>query len=313
MVYLALVSYIGAAMTVCSVYDSGYLLYKKKRSVLSVAEIQLDECEYLMNHKPNFSKKKPTSTSETMPRSCIEKVLDQIYQWDNNFRFTTIALSTYMVAFILLLYLPVTFIVLYTTLITKSMSFFIYFFQPTLKMSTLIQFYLINFKVFLFLDLEKWPFKTEIILSAIITMTGLGIQLLRIVNNYKKHKKELHKGKCDDIPSADKLGAKTIIAQSSLYPGYFIQYVVGSLVIVFHLLLFIIIILRILWAQPVVLNMIFIFLLPLGICYAFQWLIGRYAGIFVTSDHSENATNSINMPVYTNSMYFTFIPSKSFL
>ena len=53
----------------------------------------------------------------------IRKYLHKIYQWEDTFRFTTMIISTYTVAFIILIHLTSTFIFLYTTQKKSYMSY----------------------------------------------------------------------------------------------------------------------------------------------------------------------------------------------
>ncbi len=46
-------------------------------------------------------------------QSCIKKIFNSIYQWDDDFRFTTLAICTYTVAIIFLYYLACTLVFLY--------------------------------------------------------------------------------------------------------------------------------------------------------------------------------------------------------
>jgi hypothetical protein len=56
-------------------------------------------------------------------RSCFKKCFDKIYQWDEHFLFSTMIVYTYTINFIILFYLTMRFIFLYTTRMMSPISF----------------------------------------------------------------------------------------------------------------------------------------------------------------------------------------------
>lgn len=66
----------------------------------------------------------PSLVSESPEdRSFFQKTRDWIYKWDENFRYSTIVLSTYLVNYIILFHLTCIFSFLYTTRKMNSLSF----------------------------------------------------------------------------------------------------------------------------------------------------------------------------------------------
>jgi hypothetical protein len=62
-------------------------------------------------------------------RSWFKKLLDSIYIWDNNFRFSVMIVSTYTIAAVFLFYLACTFVFLYLSRITTLIAFIKFYIQ----------------------------------------------------------------------------------------------------------------------------------------------------------------------------------------
>jgi hypothetical protein len=62
-------------------------------------------------------------------RSCFKKLLDSIYIWDDNFRFSVMIVSTYTIAAVFLFYLACTFVFLYLSRITTLIAFIKFYIQ----------------------------------------------------------------------------------------------------------------------------------------------------------------------------------------
>jgi hypothetical protein len=57
-------------------------------------------------------------------QSYLKKLLNSIYVWDEDFRFTTMVVCTYIVAIVFLYYLACTFVFLYILRTTGHIAFF---------------------------------------------------------------------------------------------------------------------------------------------------------------------------------------------
>jgi hypothetical protein len=68
---------------------------------------------------------------EKANKSPFQKFINSIYHWNDDFRFTTIATCTYMVAFFFLYYLACTFIFLYISRTTGHISFLKFYIEST--------------------------------------------------------------------------------------------------------------------------------------------------------------------------------------
>jgi hypothetical protein len=63
--------------------------------------------------------------------SCFQKFINYFYHFDDDFRFTTMAMCTYTVAFVFLYYLACTFVFLYVTRTTGHAAFLKFYFEST--------------------------------------------------------------------------------------------------------------------------------------------------------------------------------------
>ncbi|CAF1135919.1 unnamed protein product [Rotaria sp. Silwood1] len=134
-----------------------------------------------------------------------------IYEWDKHFRFTTVAISTYIVAFIFLFHLTGTVILLYKT--------------PT---NSLIRCTKHLFEVILNIEVKEWSFQGEVIISAIITMIIYGIQLFLTIKNYRKCMGDLYNKYLEEPELCKKLKKREIIRKSTQYPSYLLLYLLGG-------------------------------------------------------------------------------------
>ncbi|CAF4774680.1 unnamed protein product, partial [Rotaria sp. Silwood1] len=124
-------AYIAAELCVRFVYDSIYIPLKEKQSIWSVSISLLTELEQAKYHITKLLRRRYFSSSliitqqNTMTntqndkehkskqqnvnkQSSIKKFLESFYNWDDDFRYTTIATCTYTVAFVFLYYLAFT-------------------------------------------------------------------------------------------------------------------------------------------------------------------------------------------------------------
>jgi hypothetical protein len=126
------------------IYDSIYVQIKKKKSIWSTPHEQLAEAELSKYYVTKLLRRNHRSTQSTAQQntdtdsssdehesdqeekanqSKNRKFTDYIYHWNNDFRFTTMVLCTYTVAFVFLYYLTCTFIFLNISRTTGHISF----------------------------------------------------------------------------------------------------------------------------------------------------------------------------------------------
>ena len=136
-----MLSFTTAELWVRLLYDSIYVQIKKKKSICSTPDEQLDEVELskyyvtkLLRRTRRLTKRTTLNTNrspdehetkqeEKANRSKIRKFINSIYHWNDEFRFSTMVLCTYTVAFVFLYYLTCTFIFLNTSRTTGHISF----------------------------------------------------------------------------------------------------------------------------------------------------------------------------------------------
>ncbi|CAF4408462.1 unnamed protein product, partial [Rotaria sp. Silwood2] len=134
--YFLFLAYIAAELCVRFVYDSIYILLKEKQSIWSAFISPLDKLEQTKYYVAKLLRRRYSSSSliinqqNTMTnnqndkehkskqqnvnkQSSIKKFLEFFYNWDDDFRYTTIATCTYTVAFVFLYYLACTSVFLY--------------------------------------------------------------------------------------------------------------------------------------------------------------------------------------------------------
>ncbi|CAF0817214.1 unnamed protein product [Adineta steineri] len=119
-----LLSYISAELTIRFIYDSIYLNYMKKPSVKEPPmtpgiEFNIHKSTGVPPKFPNHDNGSSTYWSH------IRKVVSNIYQWNSDFQFTTIAMCAYTLAFVLLFYLTCVF-TFQSIMGTSSMYFLIF-------------------------------------------------------------------------------------------------------------------------------------------------------------------------------------------
>ncbi len=147
-------SYIGAELCVRFAYDSIRVPIKKGKTIWSAPVVQLDESEFAKYYvtklfRRNRRSRQPISRpdknseddlvdheheaelQENANQSRLRKFFRSIYHWNDDFRFTTIATCTYMVAFVFLYYLACTFIFLYISRTTGHVSFLKFYLEST--------------------------------------------------------------------------------------------------------------------------------------------------------------------------------------
>ena len=119
-------SYIAAELCVRFVYDSIYLSLKHKQHVHPVPDKPMDNSD--QNHvtkllRSNSHRAQAITQQNKANQSRFRKILNSIYVWDDDFRFTTMIICIYTVAIVFLYYLTCTFIFLYLSRTTGHIAF----------------------------------------------------------------------------------------------------------------------------------------------------------------------------------------------
>jgi hypothetical protein len=247
------------------------------------------------NDDPKPVQETPLSgTNSPNNRSFYQKLCDQIYRiyrWDENFLYSSMAISTYTVNFIILYHLTCAFSFLYTTRMMSPISFMTNIFEQILSIGQLIYFHL-NYFCFFSLEIKDRVFHVEIIVSAIITAFIYGIQLFLGMKNFREH--VVNYRALDEKILRDNKGIsfEEVPSKSIQYPGYLLRYTIGGFVITFHLLIFVTVIPRLFFRYPYAFKWILEFISPLLIFYVLQWLIARDISGFMNIDTPGNAEST---------------------
>jgi hypothetical protein len=126
-------------------YDSIYIILKKGKNIGDILPRKIEQYSFPKEYMKKCCSENATTAKVKIPKNDhlnrqgywfrirkyiidhVREYANKIYEWEDDFRYTTIAICTYTVAFIFLFYLTGTVILLYTTetkgylLYTKSM------------------------------------------------------------------------------------------------------------------------------------------------------------------------------------------------
>jgi len=263
--HFGLLSYITAELCVRFVYDSIYVPLKKKQSIWLSPVAQLDEYAFAKFYVTRLFRRnvhtarradleevdiddlidyehENRSQAKRKP-SKIKKYLNEIYTWNDDFRFTTIATCTYTVAVVFLYYLACTLVFLYTSRTAGHISFI--------------------------------------------------------------------RGIYEDVPSTQNFKANSIAAKSVHYSGFLVGYMAWGFVICFHLIFFIMIIIRIASLQIRYFEIVLAFTVPVLVVYLLKMVSISSAGKFFFIQDAEEKLNLKNRKVYAIFVYFNFFAGKS--
>jgi hypothetical protein len=335
-VYCFLIGYIAAELTIRLFYDSMYIARKNGRNIWDLVHRKIDKYSYLMDYQNKRilrkSNKRVTiggnniAENDNSPQQgCwvrtrrflidhFRKYANRIYQMEDDFRFTTMVICTFTVAFIILIHLTSTFIFLYTTQKKSYISYSQHIFELILNIGMLLIYNVYLIKCFFsFSEVEEWSFQSEVILSAIITMLFYGIQLLLSIKNYRRNMGKLYQVFSDDINSAPKLEKHEIIPKSMQYPGFVLVYLLGGYVLWFHTIFFIVTILNVIRTQTGSSKWELRIFISVLILYFLQKTITRIINTLFTGYHPQDENDlRLNRP-YSILMYINLISSKSFV
>ncbi|CAF3157984.1 unnamed protein product, partial [Rotaria sp. Silwood2] len=306
-------AYIAAELCVRFVYDSIYIPLKEKQSIWSAFISPLDELEKAKYYIAKLLRRRYSSSSliinqqNTMTnnqndkehkskqqnvnkQSSIKKFLEFFYNWDDDFRYTTIATCTYTVAFVFLYYLACTSVFLYMSR-TKGHITFI---KSYIEYSANIE---LN---------ETFSFKNEIILSTIFTTFVFGFQLLIGMNNYKRHRLQINKNIYLEVPQLKISELDSVVSKSLRYSGFLIGYMAWGFVICFHLILLLLISIRILLFKIRHIELILAIIVPVLIIYVLTMLSMKSIGKFLFIQNIDKKPMLKCGKLYEIFAYFSF-------
>ncbi|CAF4415024.1 unnamed protein product [Rotaria sp. Silwood2] len=223
-------------------------------------------------------------------QSSIKKFLEFFYNWDDDFRYTTIATCTYTVAFVFLYYLACTSVFLYMSR-TKGHITFI---KSYIEYSANIE---LN---------ETFSFKNEIILSTIFTTFVFGFQLLIGMNNYKRHRLQINKNIYLEVPQLKISELDSVVSKSLRYSGFLIGYMAWGFVICFHLILLLLISIRILLFKIRHIELILAIIVPVLIIYVLTMLSMKSIGKFLFIQNIDKKPMLKCGKLYEIFAYFSF-------
>ena len=304
-------------------YDCCYFQFMKKAIKL---ESPLTPSDGFNMHQSMPSPERKSSRKNSYSKYCSKAtyLLNKIYQWDTEFRYTTIATSTYTIAFVLLHYLTCMF-TFQSLMGTSSISFYILCMEFIFEIGIVLLSICFNrLSDFFCLDVNDWSFGGEIILSGIITMIIFGYQFFKEMINYREHTKQLKDDNCEQIPRLNESEKESIAHKSIGYLTSIILNIIGSFFIWFHIILFLTILSSLLSFRAFTaqihrlefLSSIISFVAPLLVLYGLKKTLTQWFRIFISSDQdhgrNHNQNNLPNEKSYSILMYFTFISSKLF-
>lgn len=313
-------------------YDSIYVSIKKRRSIWSAPIAQFDELEFAQYYVQKLFRRNRGVSRETYPangdnvtdhesesqqqhasnQSRIKKFFDFFYCWDDDFRFTTMAMCTYTVAIVFLYYLACTFVFLYTSRTSGHISFIRYYIEQSANVGKLgFEIVFLRLTLLKYLEInDGFTFKREIILSAVFTAIIYGFQLFVGMQNYKKHKLELYQGIYVDVPRSDDSKPNSIAANSVHYSGFLVGYMAWGFVICFHFILLLLIGIRILSLQIRHVEIALAIIVPILVIYLLKMLSMASAGKFLFIQKLDDKLNLKSRQTYAIFLYFSFFAGK---
>ena len=333
--HFVLLSYIGAELFVRFFYDSIYLPLKRKGSIWSPPIGEDDEVSFARAYVTQLlsrghrsqpmapEQSKPSRASTESPeevltadksdRARVQKVLDSIYQWNDNFRFSTMATCTYTVAFVFLYYLTCSFIFLYvsrTTGHTSSLKAFVEYMLQIGQWWCFDRWWSMPLDR---LELEgPFSFHSEIIFSAVVTALIYGYHLIIGMRNYKKHRIQLRKRIYEDIPSPIQrnISLNKMPSYAVHHSGFLVSYMAWGFVICFHLILIIAILFRLVRMQIRVINLTSSIIIPIVLVYMLKMASMTSIGRFLVIRQSDSNRLIKDRESYAIFVYFSFFAGR---
>ncbi|CAF1148324.1 unnamed protein product, partial [Didymodactylos carnosus] len=305
-------SYIASELTVRFLYDSCYKQVKSKKSIWASPVMEYDEYQFsryyvmkLFRRNPKYYPNDQTNSVpgttditnddeewrwyEKQEKSRVKLFLDKIYPWDDDFRFTTIALCTYTVAIIFLYYLACTLVFLYLSRTFGHTAFLRSYLEQVLNV-----------------ELSGWSFKLEVLSSAFLTSLLYLWQLFNGMLTYKKHKKELFQGIYLNVPTSAGMKPNSVAAKSVHYSGFLVGYMAWGYIICFHLIFFVLGILRLFRARVRYIELLMTIIVPVLVIYLMKLVMVSSAGKCLFIQDLGDKLNLKNRKTYAVFVYFNF-------
>jgi hypothetical protein len=126
------------------------------------------------------------------------------------------------------------------------------------------------------------------------------------INNYKKHKLQLFKGIYEDISSATNFTSNTIASNSIRYFGFLVGHMTCGFLVLFHLIFFFLIAIRIISSSIHYNELVFTIIIPVLVVYSLITVGISTAARFLF-------IQNINRKIYAIFVYFTFFAGKMYL
>ncbi|KAI0986633.1 hypothetical protein GJ496_007339 [Pomphorhynchus laevis] len=250
----------------------------------------------------------PNQQYTFMIQTKLRKLLSSVYVWRHDFRYSTIAVCTFVTAFVFLYYLACT-LAFYHLSRTEGHGFVLnFYFKHILNIKPEPA------KKYLNLDYENTSsisnaltFWREICCASIFAYVVFAVQMFHSMKQYRANKLMMYKGIFEDIPSARHLEPSKMIAQSVHYSGFLIGYMAWGFIIVFYLALIVTCTVSILFRQRIeYIATAIAFLVPVFMIYALKILLVRSTSkaVFTQGFGSKMALN--NRRIHAVFVYFNF-------
>ena len=256
-------------------------------------------------------RKKFSNIENRTSRFHIQEFVAKFYEFDDNFRFSTMTTCTYTVAIVFLYYLACTFTFLYSSRTTGQVIFIKSIIEYVLQIGELENFLRFDSldQWYCFLELENsFHFQNEVTASSIVTVLIFACQLFYGMKNYKEHKQQLYKGIDEDIPLVTHFSSYRIASDSVHYSGFLVGYMAWGFVICFHAILLFSIIIRLIFSRSYDIETMLSVIVPIFIFYFLKSTFLRsISNILFTSSTERSLPKSTIMILKKRKSYATFL------
>ena len=153
---------------------------------------------------------------------------------------------------------------------------------------------------------DGFSLRREVIASAVLTVIIYSFQLLRGMENYKKHKRDICKGIHLDVPDPKHSKPDVIASNSVHYSGFLVGYMAWGFVICFHAILVLLIIIRLLALQSLHIELVLAVIVPILAIYFLKMLSISSAGKFLFVRKVDKKLSLTSRKTYAVFLYFSF-------
>jgi hypothetical protein len=268
--------------------------YKCNKTVLSFTRFfgNLTNIKYQYNSDLEIKSK---SNIAQRFKSTLKNVFKfSVYDWKDNFRFTSRFINMHVVALTTLYHINCAFF-LFILMILKYSKDFVEIINEILESFDIDYKFKIPVSLMTVLFV---PFFVSLLISA--------IQVLKGMSNTKKHLLEVYKGKCVYLPPSSTLSNSSIASNSFHYGGYLTAYLIWGFVIQFIFILLLMVIIVIIFAlirEPInLLNSGLMLLVPIIVKKIIEFFAAEI--IFINKTSRILAIN--NFRAYNVFLYFNF-------